>query len=69
MSRIDEIIEAVGQSRFISTLDLTKGYYQIRMKEKDVDKTAFVCHEGQFAFNIMPFGLGMLLQLSRSWWI
>jgi len=27
------------------------------MKEEDSDKTAFVCREGQFKFNTMPFGL------------
>ena len=42
---------------FISKIDLTKGYYQIRMKELDVPKTAFICHRGKYEFLRMPFGV------------
>ena len=29
MPRIDELIERLGTARYISTLDLTKGYWQV----------------------------------------
>ena len=39
MPRIDELIERLGPARFISTLDLTRGYWQVpltpRAREKD----------------------------------
>ena len=41
----------------ISTIDLNKGYYQVRVAEQDIQKTAFVCRDGHFEFTRMPFGL------------
>nr|GEW50091.1 retrotransposon protein, putative, unclassified [Tanacetum cinerariifolium] len=38
-------------------LDLSSGYYQIRMCEEDIAKKAFNTHEGHYEFLIMPFGL------------
>ena len=57
MPRIDEVLEEVGQASFISKLDLTKGYYQIPVKEEDIPKTCFVCHRGRYEFTRMPFGV------------
>ena len=40
---------------------LTLYHHQIRMKEEDVQKTAFHCHYGHFEFLVMPFGLANAL--------
>jgi len=53
MPRVEEVLEGVGKSKFISKLDLSKGYYQVKMDEKDICKTAFVCHRGKFEFTRM----------------
>ena len=57
MSTLDEILERVGQSSVISTLDLAKGFHQIPVAEADIDKTAFVTPFGKFTYTRMPFGL------------
>ena len=57
MPRVEEVLEGVGKATFISKIDLTKGYYQIRMKESDVPKTAFICHRGKYEFLRMPFAV------------
>ena len=44
-------------SQWFSTLDLMSRYWQVEMDPKDKPKTAFVCQEGLFQFNLMPFGL------------
>ena len=38
-------------------MDLNKGYYQIEMDERDIEKTAFCTPWGKFEFVKMPFGL------------
>ena len=47
MPRIEEVLESMGAAKFISILDLAKGYWQIRMAEESREKTAFTT----------PFGL------------
>ena len=53
--KIEEVIEAVGKACVVSKMDLSKGYYQVRMAEEDIPKTAFVCQRGKFEFLRMPF--------------
>ena len=57
MPRVEEILEKVGSAKFITTLDLSKGYYQVPLTEEDKPKTAFSSPFGKFQFRKMPFGL------------
>ena len=57
MPRVDDMIDQIGGAKFISTLDLTKGYWQVPVAEKDREKTAFSTPFGLFQFTRMPFGL------------
>ena len=57
MPRLEEVIEGVGRARFISKLDLSKGFYQVQLTEAAQPKTAFTCHRGAFQFTRMPFGV------------
>ena len=50
MPRVEEVLERVGKCKVISKIDLTKGYYQVPMHPEDMEKTAFVCHQGKFEF-------------------
>ena len=54
---IEELVQEVADSTFITTLDLAKGYYQIPLAEQDMEKTAFVSPRGKFEFTVLPFGL------------
>ncbi|CAH1243923.1 GIN1 [Branchiostoma lanceolatum] len=57
MPRIDEIIDGVGASRYISVIDLTKGFYQIPLSSRARSKSAFQTFLGHFEFTRMPFGM------------
>ena len=57
MPRVDELIDRVGGAKYVSTLDLTKGYWQVSVAESDREKTAFTTPYGLFQFKRMPFGL------------
>ena len=57
LPRIQDCLDAVAGSSFFSTFDLTSGYFQIKLKEQDIPKSAFVCKYGHFEMTRMPFGL------------
>ncbi|KAL5517922.1 hypothetical protein EMCRGX_G003566, partial [Ephydatia muelleri] len=54
---MDELIDRLGSANYISTLDLSRGYWQVPMSAQSRAKTAFVTSYGLFEFNVMPFGL------------
>ena len=54
---IDDILALLGKSKYLTSLDLKIGYWQVAMDEKDKQKTASACHKGLYEFNVMPFGL------------
>ena len=57
MPRIDDLLDAIGQSPYLTTIDLMKGYWQVPMNEDDKEKTAFTSQLGLLQFKVMPFGL------------
>ncbi|XP_056585423.1 uncharacterized protein LOC130406867 [Triplophysa dalaica] len=57
MPRIDELLDRLGTARFYSTLDLTKGYWQIPLSPLSKEKTAFTTPFGLHQFATLPFGL------------
>ena len=57
MPWIDELIDRLGKTRFVSTIDLTKGYWQVPVATNDRHKTAFITPFRLFQFQMMPFGL------------
>ena len=57
MPTIEDLIDDLASATYITTLDLTKGYWQVPVKETSRDKTAFVTPFGKDEFMVMPFGL------------
>lgn len=57
LPRIEDALEALGQAKYFSTLDLTSGYWQVEVAEHDKHKTAFSTPMGLYEANRMPFGL------------
>lgn len=54
---ISEIFTKLAKDCFFTKLDLSKGYWQIPVKDEVKPLTAFITHHGLYQFNTMPFGL------------
>ena len=57
LPRVDDLFDKLGGCSFFSSLDLQSGYYQIRIPESDVHKTAFNSPLGHFQWRVLTFGL------------
>eukprot|EP00731_Ephydatia_muelleri_P001672 Em0001g1672a len=57
MPRVDELLDQLGNSQYLTTLDLARGYWQVSVKLEDRHKTAFTTPYGLYQFKVMPFGL------------
>ena len=55
--RIDDLIDRLGDARYISTIDLTRGYWQVPVAPQARSRTAFMTPFGLYQFTVMPFGL------------
>ena len=47
MPLVEDLLDRVGSCEFLSKIDLTKGFYQIPIREEDRDKTAFCSPHGK----------------------
>lgn len=57
LPRIDDLLERLHGSKYWSKLDLAQGYYQVRIREKDIHKTAFQTRYGLYEFTVLGMGL------------
>ncbi|GAA6067428.1 uncharacterized protein LOC118471043 [Tachysurus ichikawai] len=57
MPRIDDLLEKIGRAKYVTTLDLCKGYWQVPLEKTSRPYTAFRTPLGLYQFTVLPFGL------------
>ncbi|KAL0192088.1 hypothetical protein M9458_010384, partial [Cirrhinus mrigala] len=57
MPRVNELLDRLGRARYISTLDLTKGYWQVPLTPSAKLKTVFSTPSGHWQYRTLPIGL------------
>jgi hypothetical protein len=57
LPRIDDLFDQLRGACVFSKIDLWSGYHQLKVRECDIPKTAFVSRYGLYEFTVMSFGL------------
>jgi hypothetical protein len=57
LPRINILFDQLTGARVFAKIDLRSGYHQIRIRPKDIPKTAFTTRYGLFEYLVMSFGL------------
>jgi hypothetical protein len=55
--RIDDLFDQMRGAQIFSKIDLRYGYYQVRIKEEDNNKTTFRVRYRHYEFTMVSFGL------------
>ena len=55
--RVDDCIDAVGQAKFLTKIDLLKGYWCVPLTEQAREISAFVTPSGLYEYKVLPFGM------------
>lgn len=57
LPKVEDCIDCVGSARFVSKLDVLKGYWQVPLKALASEIFAFVTPDNFLQYSLMPFGM------------
>jgi hypothetical protein len=57
LPRVDDTLDELKDANFYTHLDLASGFWQVRVRDHDIHKTAFQTHDDLLEWVAMPFGM------------
>ena len=57
LPKIEDLFDQLSGARVFSKIDLRTGYHQLKVRETDIPKTAFITRYGLYEYTVMSFGL------------
>ncbi|CAI5657377.1 unnamed protein product [Oreochromis niloticus] len=57
LPRMEDCVDRVGSAKFVTKLDLLKGYWQVPLTSRAAEISAFVTPDHFLQYTVMPFGL------------
>jgi len=57
LPRVEDLVDRVGRAKYLTKIDMTRGYWQVPLDEYSGPISAFVTPTGHFEWKYMPFGL------------
>lgn len=57
LPRMEDCVDRVGAAKFVTKLDLLKGYWQVPLTSRAAEISAFVTPDNFMQYRVMPFGL------------
>jgi transposase InsO family protein len=57
MPRIDDLIDRIGQAKYLTKIDLSQSFHQIALDEQSRQFTSFCTPFGQWQYKRLPYGL------------
>ena len=64
--RIYHSLHNLSKAKYITFMDVLKGFHQIPIEPSSRQFMRIICHLGVFEYLRMPLGIKMLLQISRE---
>ena len=55
--RVDDCIDRIGSAKYLTKMDLLKGYWCVPLTERGREISAFVTSSGLYEYNVLPFGM------------
>lgn len=57
LPRVETLIDSLGSAKFLTKLDLSRGYWQVPLDKNASQLSSFITPFGLFSWKYMPFGL------------